>query len=152
MPVQGMRILVVGIPSRGTQAILSRLASCGWGSRTVETLREAEVLVSTFRFDLVLATESLPDGRAYAMTQMIARRRGTLIVAIALSESCLWLPVVENGERVLGTRALNAEQLEREAEKILRSSDPKHLQTVAPEAYPQPRRAGVPRRKYPAAS
>lgn len=151
MPALGMRILVVGTPSRGTQSILSRLASCGWGSRTVETLREAEALVSTFRFDMVLATESLPDGRAYAMTQMIARRGGTLIVAIALSESCLWLPVVEQGERVLGTRALNPEQLEREAEKILRASDPKQLSTLASEVHPPPRRAGVPRRKIPAA-
>jgi hypothetical protein len=146
-----MRILVVGTPSRGTQSILSRLAICGWGSRTVETLREAETLVNTFRFDVVLATESLPDGRAYAMTQMIARRSGTLIVAIALSESCLWLPVVEQGERVLGRRALNPEQLERELEKILLASDPKQLRTLAAEAHPPPRRAGVPRRKSPAA-
>lgn len=151
MPALGMRILVVGTPSRGTQAILSRLASSGWGSRTVETLREAEVLVNTFRFDMVLATESLPDGRAYAMTQMMARRGGTLIVAIALSESCLWLPVVDHGERVLGTRALNSERLEREMEKILLSSDPKQLRTLAPDAHPPLRRAGVPRRKSPAA-
>ena len=151
MPALGMRILIVGTPSRGTQAILSRLASCGWGSRTVETLRDAEALVNTFRFDMVLATESLPDGRAYAMTQMIARRGGTLIVAIALSEGCLWLPVVEKGERVLGTRALNSEGLEREVEKILRASDPKQLRTLAPEIQPSPRRAGVPRRKSPAA-
>jgi DNA-binding response OmpR family regulator len=146
-----MRILVVGTPSRGTQAILARLASCGWGARTVETLREAEVLVSTFRFDMVLATESLPDGRAYSMTQMIARRSGTLIVAIALSESCLWLPVVEQGRRVLGTRALNPEQLEREAEKILRASEPKQLRALATDVHPQPRRTGIPRRKSPAA-
>ena len=151
MPALGMRILVVGTPSRGTQAILSRLASSGWGARTVDTLREAEVLVSTFRFDMVLATESLPDGRAYAMTQMIARRSGTLIVAIALSESCLWLPVVEQGRRVLGTRALHPEQLEREAEKILRASEPKQLRALTTEVHPQPRRAGIPRRKSPAA-
>lgn len=150
MPALGMRILVVGTPSRATQSILSRLASCGWGSRTVETLREAEALANTFRFDLVLATESLPDGRAYAMTQMMARGGGTLIVAIALSESCLWLPVVEKGERVLGTRALNSEQFEREAEKILRANDPQQLRTLAADVHP-PRRAGVPRRKSPVA-
>ena len=146
----GMRILVVGKPSRGTQAILSRLASTGWGSRIVGTLREAEVLVNTFRFDLVLAAESLPDGTAYAMTGMIARRRGTLLVAIALSESCLWLPVVDSGARVLGTRALNPEQLEQEAEKILRARDQELLRVLPPSAHPPPRRAGVPRRKHPA--
>jgi len=147
----GMRILVVGKPSRGTQAILSRLANMGWGSRTVETLRDAEVLVNTFRFDIVLAAEALPDGTAYEMTGMIARRGGTLLVAIALSESCLWLPTVESGTKVLGTRALNPEQLEQEAEKILRPSDQKQLRTRPPSAHPLPRRAGVPRRKNPAA-
>lgn len=99
MPALGMRILVVGKPSRGTQSILSRLANCGWGSQTAETLREAAALADTFRFDMVLAAESLPDGRAYAMTQLIARRSGTLLVAVALSESCLWLPVVERAQR-----------------------------------------------------
>jgi DNA-binding response OmpR family regulator len=146
-----MRILVVGKPSRGTQPILSRLANNGWGSRTVETLREAEVLVNTFRFDLVLAAESLPDGRAYAMTETMARRRGTLLVAVALSESCLWLPVVELGTRVLGARALNPEQLEREAEKILRARDQEQLRTLPSTAHPLPRGSGAPRRKNSAA-
>lgn len=151
MPALGMRILVVGTPSRGTLAILSRLASSGWGSRTVETLREAEALVNTFRFDLVLAVESLPDGRAYAMTETVVRRDGTLLVAIALSESCLWLPAVDLGTNVLGTRALNPEQLEQEAEKILRARDQELSRVLTPSAHPPPRRAGVPRRKNPAA-
>jgi len=151
MPAIGMRILAVGKLSRGTQSILSRLASSGWGSRTVDTLREAEALVNTFRFDLILAAESLPDGRAYTMTEAVVRRDGTLLVAIALSESCLWLPVVDLGAKVLGTRALNPEQLEQEAEKILRARDRELLRALPPSAQPPPRRAGVPRRKTPAA-
>ena len=147
----GMRILVVGEPSRGTQSILSRLESNGWGARTVETLHEAEALVNTFRFDFVLAAESLPDGRAYALTQTVVRRNGTLLVAVALSESCLWLPVVDLGTKVLGTRALNSEQLEEEAEKILRARDEELLRVLPPSLHPPPRRAGIPRRKDPAA-
>jgi DNA-binding response OmpR family regulator len=149
MPAMGMRILVIGKPSRGTNSILSRLASSGWGSRIVQTLREAEDLVKTFVFDIVLAAESLPDGRAYAMTEMMVRRRGTLLVAISLSESCLWLPVVEFGARVLGTRALNAEGLENEAQKILRARDKQQLRAVPSTAHRTPHRAGVPRRKTP---
>ncbi len=151
MPALGMRILVVGTPSRGTQAILSRLANSGWGARTVDTVREAEVLVNTFRFDLILAAESLPDGRAYGMTETVVRRDGTLLVAIALSESCLWLPVVDLGTKVLGTRALNPEQLEQEAEKILRARDQELLRVLPPSTHPPPRRAGIPRRKNSAA-
>ena len=150
MPAIGMRILEVGKLSRGTQSILSRLASSGWGSRMAETLREAEVLMRTFRFDLVLATESLPDGPAYAITGLVAELRGTLMVAIALSESCLWLPVVELGARVLGTRALRPEQLEQEAQNILRARDQEQLRVLptsnsfSARAAPAPRAAKAP--------
>ncbi len=147
MSAIGMRILVVGKTSRGTNLILSRLASNGWGSQTAETLREAEVLMGTFRFDLVLATESLPDGPAYAITGLVAGLSGTLMVAIALSESCLWLPVVELGVRVLGTRALKPGQLELEAQRILRARDQEQLRVLRPSAHPPSRRAGIPRRK-----
>ncbi len=151
MSAIGMRILVVGKASRGTNSILSRLASNGWGSQTAETLQEAEVLMGTFQFDLVLATESLPDGPAYAITGLVAGLRGTLMVAVALSESCLWLPVVELGVRVLGTRALDAEGLEHEAQKILRARDLEQLRVLPAGAHPPSRRAGIPRRKSHAA-
>ena len=116
-----------------------------------ETLREAEVLMGTFRFDLVLATESLPDGPAYAITGLVAELRGTLMVAIALSESCLWLPVVEFGARVLGTRALRPEQLEQEAQNILRARDQEQLRVLPSSSHSRSRRASLPRRKNPAA-
>ncbi len=151
MSAIGMRILEVGKLSRGTQSILSRLASSGWGSRMAETLREAEVLMRTFRFDLVLATESLPDGPAYAITGLVAELRGTLMVAIALSESCLWLPVVELGARVLGTRALRPEQLEQEAQNILRARDQEQLRVLPSSNHSRSRRASPPRRKSSAA-
>ena len=86
--------------------MLARLTNRGFGSRTVETLREARDLLGTFRWDVVLAAESLVDGRGYDLTEIVARRSGTLLVGVPLSESCLWLPVVERGALVLGRRAL----------------------------------------------
>jgi hypothetical protein len=99
--------------------MLARLTNRGFGSRTVETLREARDLLGTFRWDVVLAAESLVDGRGYDLTEIVARRSGTLLVGVPLSESCLWLPVVERGALVLGRRALNGRALEVELDLVL---------------------------------
>ena len=150
MPTVKKSILLIGKPSTATQIVLSRLADCGWNSQAVASLREAEILMKTSSFDLILADESLPDGRAYAITGMVVRRAATLLVSIALSESCLWLPVVAFGNRVLGSRALNPETLELEAQKILSACDGKDFRTLPAHAN-RLHRAGIPRRKTAAA-
>ncbi len=119
MPATAMRILITGTPAPGTNAMLARLTARGFGSRSVETIRAAQDLLETFRFDVVLAAESLADGRGYDLADIVARRGGTLLVGVALSETCLWLPVVERGALVLGRRALNARALEVELDLVL---------------------------------
>jgi hypothetical protein len=107
-----IRILIVGEHSPNTKAIVTRLAKHGWGARYVATRREAQEVLGTFQFDVVLAVEDLPDGRGYDLANMLDHRLETLMVGVALSETCLWLPVIERGERVLGQRALNATMAE----------------------------------------
>jgi hypothetical protein len=152
MPTLGTRILLIGKLSSGTQTMLSRLADRGWASQVVETLHEAAILMKTSSFDMILADESLPDGRAYAITAMVVRRGGTLLVSIALSDSCLWLPVVAFGSRVLGSRALNPEALEFEAQKILSARDGEDFRSLPATSHQLRHRTGVPRRKTPAAA
>lgn len=119
MPATAIRILVAGKPNDSTRAILKRLAMRRWGSRTVESLQQARELLETSSFDIVLASESLPDGCGYELAGVVARHSGTLFVGVALSESSLWLPVIAKGTRVLGTRGLSPQLLLREMEAIL---------------------------------
>lgn len=49
----------------------------------------------------------------------VERKGGSLLVGVALSEPALWLPVIEKGRRILGSRALNARMLEPELERLL---------------------------------
>ena len=114
-----MRILFVGKPSPHTDAVLARLRRKNLESHVVETLREAQELLPTYRFDVVLAPEYLPDGRGYELTAPVARRSCTLLIAISLSEPWLWLPVVERGAKVIGDRAVPADLLEPELEELL---------------------------------
>jgi hypothetical protein len=119
MSATAMRILVIGKRSPSTSGTLKRLAVRGWGSHCVATLQEARELLEAFQFDVVLALETLSDGRGYDVSEAVMRHSGTLLVGVALSESLLWLAVVERGARVLGKRALNASTLETELEKLL---------------------------------
>ena len=70
-------------------------------------------------FDIVLAAETMPDGRGYDLTNCVVNHSATLLISIALSESCLWLPVVQHGVRTLGERALNSFTLQSEITALL---------------------------------
>lgn len=115
-----VRVLVAGSIHSATRAVLNRLVKHGWGFHAVESLREANTVLGTFQYDLVLASEFLPDGRGYDLMSNLQRRGASLLVGIELSESCLWLPVLDHGKKTLGSRALNARLLESEMEAILR--------------------------------
>lgn len=130
MPSTAMRILAIGLDSLGTGPMLAAFANRGWGSRSVGTLREARELLRTFRFDIVLAGESLPDGRGYELIDTVARHQGTLLIGVALSENCLWLPVLQRGANVFGKRALNADLIEYEVEMLLRAPDAEPIREI----------------------
>jgi hypothetical protein len=114
-----MRILFAGTASSSTDDVLARLAARGFGAYRTDRLREARDLLETFRLDVVLAAETLVDGRGYALADAMRRHSGTLIVGVALSESCLWLPVIERGTAVLGRRAFSPAMLETELDHLL---------------------------------
>jgi DNA-binding NtrC family response regulator len=130
VPTKVIRILFVGKPSPHTEVILGRLRRKNFASEVVETLREARELLPCSQFDVVLAPEDLPDGRGYELTDPVARHACTLLIAISLSETWLWLPVVERGARVIGERAFPADLLEPELEELLSERDRENSRAV----------------------
>jgi CheY-like chemotaxis protein len=123
-PAGTNRILVVGSCSTGFSAALLCLAAHGWTPSVVRGLEEAVDALEKSRFDVVLSAELLPDGSGYDLAQAVARQASTLWVGVPLSESCLWLPVVEHGRKVLGRRAFNARVIEAELEALLDTRGP----------------------------
>jgi hypothetical protein len=119
MAAMTMRILYAGAPAPMTVEVLARLAARGFGAYRAERLCEARALLEAFRLDIVLAAELLSDGRGYALADAMRQHSGSLIVGVALSESSLWLPVIERGVTVLGKRALSNAMLEPELDRLL---------------------------------
>ena len=164
MTVHSLRILVVGDLLPGTGETLRRFSNAGLASRQVRNLREARDLLSAFDFHLILSAEILSDGRGYDLAETVSRRTGTLVVGVALSETCLWLPVVYRGVNVLGRRALAPEALEAEMKSLLGMRQPEAARGSVREIYnrtpfaperavssavgPGPQRAGMVRRRY----
>jgi DNA-binding response OmpR family regulator len=135
-----MRILVVGKPCGSTAATLSRLALDGWVADTAENVAKAKSVLKMFRLDAVLSDENLPDGRGYDLADAVAQQWSTLLVSVALSESCLWLPVIERGERRLGQRAVTPEMLGFELETILSGAHRAANRDAPADAYPDSHR------------
>ena len=102
MSVAAVRILVFGSSIPSTQSLLRRLARFGLDSHPVESLREADPVLRTIRFQLILAIEKLPDGTGYELASLVARQSSDLFISILLSESCLCLPAVERGVKSPG--------------------------------------------------
>jgi len=123
MPASAVRILVVGSLTEATGEMSQRLERHGWGTHAVATLREAQVVLRTIRFPLVLVSEKLNDGTGYELTKWATQQELTLMVGLQLTDTVLWLPVVEAGERSLGSRALNPVMLEGEIEKLMTKMD-----------------------------
>jgi hypothetical protein len=137
--------------------MLRRLADRGWGARNVSSVREARDLLGTFDFDVSLAAECLCDGRGYDLGDLIVEHLRSLFVGVALSESCLWLPVILRGVHVLGKRALNPPTLELEMETLLGAQARENARNSVLEisrkstfvdARPGPERSTIMRRKY----
>jgi len=149
MPATAIRILLIGDSSASTNVILGCLLQCGWGSYVVDTVRDAEQMLKTFQVDVVLAAETLPDGRGYDLAGCVARQRGTLLVGVALSENALWLPVIDRGRCVLGSRAIGARMLETELIKELTARSLERGAPLVRPPDPQPKRAAPPRNANP---
>ena len=128
MSASAVRILVVGHASASTLATLQRLERDGWNAYSVNTIAEAESVLKTIRFDVILAGESIGDGSGYDLTDVVLERGATLLVSVALSEASLWLPVVQRGMITLGDRALNSSKLQFEITELL----DKPVRTQAP--------------------
>lgn len=123
MSVKALRILLVGPASLRTLSALESFERNGWTSFSVETVAEANVLLRTIRFDIVLAQEYLPDGRGYELTEPVIETSGSLLVSVALSESCLWLLAAEHGVNSLGERAISPGMLEWEIKGLFNQRD-----------------------------
>lgn len=119
MSISRRRILVVGASGPAMSATVEQLARRGWECQSVERLSEARNALELHGHQIVLAAEQTSDGRAYELTHIILEMGSSLLVGVKISDGFLWLPTVERGVKILGSRAVNLVMLESTVEELL---------------------------------
>jgi hypothetical protein len=134
-----MRTVFVGCPTQQITAILTRLGRVGFGSYAVDSLREGRDLIEGGGFDLVLSVENVEDGNGYDLASPVMKACGSLFVGVETCVGYLWLPVIDHGEKVLGSGAMDYGLLELELVDVLthRSARAKVLSRWVPPAPPK---------------
>jgi DNA-binding response OmpR family regulator len=87
MPASAVRILIIGPLAEATGEMSQRLERHGWATHAVATLREAQIVLRTIRFPLVLASEKLDDGTGYELTKWATEQELTLMVGLQLTDT-----------------------------------------------------------------
>jgi DNA-binding NtrC family response regulator len=105
-------ILLVGLTGANQESMAYLLRQRDWNWSTADSLRSAiRELGRSGGVELVLASEALPDGRAYELSDVVSKRGASFLVGVMLSEGQIWLPVVERGERTFGRGGIGMAEL-----------------------------------------
>jgi len=87
-------------------------------------MEQARKLIPDCKFELVISLERVDDGSAYDLMPLVGDYRGSLVVGVKSSSGYLWLTVLDHGQKVLGTSAMDYSQLETELEEVLTHRSP----------------------------
>jgi len=134
----GMRpkmVLLIGETSRSSIQLMNWLYKQGCQCHFAMSCQEACSLISRTQFDLVLSQYQLRDRTAFPLLDWLAGSPATLFFSTAVEKGCLWLPMLERGERCVGAPLLRSSEFTGALAEVLgveaRSDE---METVASQA------------------
>jgi CheY-like chemotaxis protein len=122
MGIRPKKVLLVGETSKGSTQLMNWLYKRGCQCHFAMSCQEACSLISHTQFDLVLSQYQLPDRTAFPMLDWLAGSPATLFLSTPVENGCLWLPMLERGERCVGASLLRSNDLPEALGKALNTS------------------------------
>ena len=122
MGIRPKKVLLVGEISRSSTQLMNWLYKRGCQCHFAMSCQEACSLISHTQFDLVLSQYQLPDRTAFPMLDWLAGSPATLFLSTPVENGCLWLPMLERGERCVGASLLRSNDLPEALGKALNTS------------------------------
>ncbi len=122
MGIRPKNVLLVGETSKGSTQLMNWLYKRGCQCHFAMSCQEAYSLISHTQFDLVLSQYQLPDRTAFPMLDWLAGSPATLFLSTPVENGCLWLPMLERGERCVGASLLRSNDLHEALGKALNTS------------------------------
>jgi len=135
MGMRARMVLLIGETARSSTQLMKWLSKRGCQCYFATSFRDACNLISRTQFDLVLCQYQLPDRTAFPLLDWLSGSPATLFFSTAVENGCLWLPMLERGERCVGAPLLRSSEFTGALAKVLRvevRSD--EMETVASQA------------------
>jgi CheY-like chemotaxis protein len=118
MTLAGRDVLLVGENFQSARTLTERLHRWKFRSHFATNVRAASEFVAVHPVDLVLSNTHLLDGTGYRLLMILARLPVSAFLCFPVEKSCLWLPVIDGGERCLGLPALRPLEFARALEEM----------------------------------
>lgn len=112
-------VLLVGATARSSLQLLLWLYKRGCRCHFATTYQDACSLISRTQFDLVLSQYQLPDRTAFPLLDQLAGSPATLFLSAHVEDGCLWLPMLERGQRCVGAPLLRSDDFNEALAKVL---------------------------------
>jgi hypothetical protein len=106
MATKTPKILVIAGNPKGISFLVARLKKRACDIHIASSCKEANTLVSSQQFDLVLSEFKLRDGSSYPLAASLVGSGSTLIYSYPLESGCCWLPAIRNGQSCWGSMAM----------------------------------------------
>jgi hypothetical protein len=98
-------LLVAGSPM-GVSFLAARLERRACEIQFASSWNEANAMVSSQRFDLVLSECKFWDGSSYPLAASLIGSSTTLVYSYPVESGCWWLPALRNGQSCWGSLAM----------------------------------------------
>ena len=119
MAENSLSVLLAGDDVGQSPKLLRWLHSRGCLCQFASSYRSACQLILRTRFDLVICQYQLSDRTAFPLLDLLGGSSATLFFSTRVEDGCLWLPMLERGERRIGTPLVRSSDLIEALDKVL---------------------------------
>jgi len=119
MGKKSISVLIAGDEAGHCPKLLRWLRSRGCLCQFASSYRNACQLIVRTRFDLVISQYQLSDRSAFPLVDLLAGSGATLYFSTRVESGSLWLPMLERGERRIGTPLVKSNDLIGALDKVL---------------------------------
>jgi hypothetical protein len=103
-------VLLIGESRQGSSELSARMERLGCQCRFVSSCWEAQLVVRSRAFDLVLGPTRLPDGSLYSLMNLLEGSGASMFYSFAVEYGCWWLPALRRGQECFGSPALRSSE------------------------------------------
>src|SRR5262245_53394405 len=119
MTRNSISVLLAGDDVGQSPKLLRWLHSRGCLCQFASSYRDACHLILRTEFDLVICQYQLPDRTAFPLLDLLGDSSATLFFSARVEDGCLWLPMLERGERRVGTPLVRSSDLMEALDRVL---------------------------------